>query len=303
MHKIEKLKDLIAGNDNLINAYKLIKNIGIRYAYNWTLKKKFTDACGYELNLDHPKTFSEKIQWIKVNCHEPLMTRCADKYRVRDYVKKCTGEKYLTKVYGIWKNSEEIDFESLPKKFVLKTNHASGQVIIVKDKSELNISDVKKQLKGWLLENYYYVTGEWVYKDIEPVIICEELLDDDILDYKFYCFNGEPKFLYVSEGLGRDQKKAKMNFVDLAWHKTEFQREDFLQFEKIPSRPKNFEEMIAIASKLAGKFYFVRVDLYSIKGVIKFSELTFYPNGGFAPFKPDKWEEEIGGWIKLPTSE
>lgn len=300
---LENFKRYIDGNVFLEDSYKIIKKIGITYFYDWTLRKKFKDACGYELNLEYPQTFSEKIQWIKVNCHDQLMTQCADKYRVREYVKKCIGEKYLTKFYGIWKNSDEIDFESLPKQFVLKTNHSSGQVIIVRDKNELSIVNVKKQLNKWLSENYYYVTGEWVYKNIAPVIICEELLDDDILDYKFYCFNGEPKFLYVSEGLGRDQKKAKMNFVDLAWHKTEFQREDFLQFEKIPSRPKNFEEMIAIASKLSGKFYFVRVDLYSIKGVIKFSELTFYPNGGFAPFKPDKWEKEIGGWIKLPTSE
>ena len=263
-------------------------------------EKKFKDACGYELCLNNPRYFSEKIQWIKVKCHEPLMTQCADKYLVRDYVKNKVGTSFLTKIYGVYNNAEAIEVNKLPKQFVIKTNHASGQVIICKDKKQLDWKKVKKQLNCWLNENYYYVTGEWVYKNIKPRIIIEELLDDNIVDYKFYCFNGKPKFLYVSEGLGGDHNLAKMNFLYLNWQKTEFQRVDYKQFDSIPERPVNLNEMIRVCEKIACDFHFVRVDLYSIKRTIIFSELTFYPNGGFAPFYPIEWEKKIGSWIKLP---
>lgn len=148
------------------------------------------------------------------------MTKCADKYHVRSYIKEKIKEDStleLTKIYGVWDNPEEISFDSLPNQFVLKSNHASGQVIIVKDKKQLNQQEAVSKMKQWLQENYYYITGEWVYKDIKPVIICEELLDDDIKDYKFYCFNGEPKFLYISEGLAKSHEQARMNFVNLDW--------------------------------------------------------------------------------------
>ncbi len=205
----------------------------------------------------------------------------------------------LTRMYGTWDNPEEIPFDKLPNQFVLKSNHASGQVIIVKDKSQLNREEAVSKMKQWLKENYYYTTGEWVYKDIKPVIICEELLDDDIKDYKFYCFNGEPKFLYISEGLAKSHEQAKMNFVTLNWEKAPFQRKDYAQFEKLPPKPVNLENMIQVANSLAQPFPFVRVDLYSIKGKTIFSELTFYPNGGFAPFYPMEWEYKVGEWLNL----
>lgn len=205
----------------------------------------------------------------------------------------------LTKLYGVWNHPEDIPFDTLPNQFVLKSNHASGQVIIVKDKKQLNQKEAILKMKQWLKENYYYTTGEWVYKDIQPVILAEELLDDDIKDYKFYCFNGEPKFLYISEGLTKKHEEARMNFVTLDWKKTPFQRKDYTEFEQLPEKPSNLQEMIQIAGDLSQPFPFVRVDLYSIHGRTIFSELTFYPNGGFAPFYPRKWEYEIGEWLHI----
>lgn len=302
MGKLEILKKVAKENQEFFWLYKEIKKLGITYAYKWTLKKKFKDACGYELNLQNPMGFNEKIQWIKVYHHDPLMTRCADKYEVRDYVKQKIGVDCpckLTKVFGAWENPENIPFDTLPSQFVLKSNHASGQVIIVKNKEHFNKCEAIKRMKKWLQENYYYVTGEWVYKNIKPKIICEELLDDDIKDYKFYCFNGIPKFLYISQGFSKSHDQVCMNYVSLDWVKTPFQRHDYAQFKKLPPCPNNLSEMIKVAETLSRDFPFVRVDLYSIRGGTYFSELTFYPNGGFATFYPMEWEYKIGKWLKL----
>lgn len=302
MSTLSLIKNLTKKSPAILALYKFIKAEGIKHAYFWTLKKKFKDSCGYNLNLTNPKGFNEKIQWIKVYYHDPLMTQCADKYRVRSYIEEKIGggtNLELTKIYGVWNDPGEISFDILPNQFVLKSNHASGQVIIVKDKEKLNQKKAVSRMKQWIKENYYYITGEWVYKDIKPVIICEELLDDDIKDYKFYCFNGEPKFLYISEGFAKSHEQVRMNFMNLNWEKTPFQRKDYAQFETLPPKPVNLENMIHVAERLAQPFPFVRVDLYSIKGKTIFSELTFYPNGGFAPFYPMEWEYRIGNWIKL----
>lgn len=310
MSVLRIVKQRIKRYNSLVCVYKFFKWFGIKYFYNLTLNLKFKDECGYKLNLKDPKGFSEKIQWIKVNCRNPLMTDCADKYKVRDYVSKKIGGAYLTKIYGVYKSSKEIDYDELPDSFVLKSNHSSGQIVIVKDKNNINIMDINKIIDGWLSENYFYVTGEWVYKNIEPVIICEELLEEEIIDYKFYCFNGTPKFLYVSQErtcIGKeslrisDRSDIRVSFLDLNWEKTEFQRNDHPQFEELPDKPDCLIEMIEIAKNLSRDFYFCRVDLYYLerKGII-FSELTFYPNGGFAPFYPTKYERVIGDWLELP---
>ena len=302
MSKLESIKMIAKENQALFWLYKEIKKIGIIYAYEWTLKKKFKDACGYELNLQNPRGFNEKIQWIKVHQHDPLMTKCADKYEVRNYIKQkvdvhCPCK--LTKIFGVWEKPENIPFDTLPSQFVLKSNHASGQVIIVKDKKNFNKDEAIKCMKKWLRDNYYYVTGEWVYKNIKPKIICEELLDSDIKDYKFYCFNGIPKFLYISQGFAKSHDQVCMNYISLKWEKTPFQRHDYAQFRELPPCPSNLTEMIEVAKALAKDFSFVRVDLYSIRGETYFSELTFYPNGGFVTFYPMEWEYKIGEWLKL----
>ena len=300
MGKLNVLKHFINQSKLLTFIYKKVKYIGIKYFYNYTLTKKFKDACGYELNLAEPKGFCEKIQWIKVNCHEKLMTICADKYMVRKFVTDKIGNKYLTKVYGVYSDANEIDFEKLPQRFVLKSNHASGQIIIVEDKEKINKAKIIKICNSWLKENYYYITGEWVYKDIQPKILCEELLGSNMIDYKFYCFNGKSEFLYVSKGFAYGHDSTYMNFLNLNWEKTPFQRNDYNSFNIIPPKPKYFREMINISERLAGNFNFARIDLYYIenRGII-FSEITFYPSGGFAPFYPLKYEYEIGNLLNI----
>lgn len=300
MSILDNVKSNIKGNKPLEKIYLMIKHIGIRYFYNWTLKKKFKDACGYDLNLKNPKTFSEKIQWIKVNVRDSKMTKCADKIRVREYIKEKIGDGYLPKVYEVWENEDEISFENLPEKFVLKSNHGSGQVIIVKNKQQFDEKKAKEILGKWLKENYYYKTGEWVYKDIKPLVYAEELLDEDIVDYKFFCFNGEPKFLYVSSGFGGEHDDVEMIYMDMKWNPLEMQREDYKVMSNIPNKPEAFEKMIEVSKILSTEFNFVRVDLYYLqkKGII-FSELTFYPNGGFSKYRPIKWEYKMGEWLNL----
>ena len=176
---------------NIVDNYKFRENI---------IKKQFKEALGYELNLENPKTFNEKIQWLKLYYHNPLITKCADKFKVRDYIKEKIGEEYLIPLIGVWDKVEDIDFASLPEQFVLKVNWGSGMNIIVKDKSKLDIEDTKKKLKKWInpFSNHYYYSFEYSYKHIEPKIICEkyiEQVDGDLFDYKLTCFNS--KVIYI----------------------------------------------------------------------------------------------------------
>lgn len=297
------LKRIIKKNEfifnSCLNLLFIVRKFKIKYFYIETLKKDFEKQLGYSLNLDAPKTFNEKLQWLKVNYRDPIMTECADKVAVRDRITKEIGEGYLIDVYGVYNSVEEIDVSKLPKEFVLKPNHSSGRVIICKDKNAENWKENFKLLKKWVKENYYYQNGEWVYKDIKPKIICEKLLDDNIIDYKFYCFNGRPEFLYLSQGLGESHKTARMNFIDLKWNKTQYQRTDFDEFILLPKKPENFNQMIMISQLLSKRFPFVRVDLFEVEGKIFFSELTFFPGNGMMPFEPIEWDRKLGDMLDL----
>ena len=182
-----------------------------------------------------------------------------------------------------------------------------GGGTICKDRSVWNPKKEQQKFDRCLGHNYYIFSREWPYKNVPARIIAEPYIKEEgtvedrgLIDYKFYCFDGAPKFLYVSEGLGGDHRKARMNFVDLSWRLTPFQRKDFMAFSVLPPKPYGFDEMIEIASVLSRGIPFVRVDLYSVNQRIYFSEFTFSPGGGFAPFSPMEWEEKIGEWILLP---
>lgn len=427
----------------------------------YVLKKMFKRHVGYELNLDNPKTFNEKLQWLKLHDHKDIYTTMVDKYAVKKYVADMIGEQYVIPTLGVWNHFDEIDFEKLPKQFVLKNTHDSGRVVIVKDKNNFDIDGAREKLEFGIRRNYYYSWYEWPYKNVPPRIIAEKFMADGaganddltdykfmcfngkvrctftctdrfakdglkvtffdndwqqlpfqrhypaaqpgsiakpksfelmkelserlakdipfvrvdfydvgdevyfgeltffpgagmeeftpqeydgvlgewikidnvlgggyilvtakfflwlhegecvldknvdtltgLIDYKFYCFNGEPKFLYVSQGLDGDHALAKMNFVDLDWQLTPFQRPEFIAFgdNDMPVRPKNLDKMINFAKLFSKNIPFLRVDMYVINGQIYMSEFTFYPGAGFTPFKPDKWEMEIGKWINL----
>ena len=267
----------------------------IKYRYMATLKKDFRERMGCEVNLDNPKTFNDKLQWLKIHYRDPIMVTCADKFAVRDYIANKIGEKYLVPLYGVWEKVNDINIERLPKQLILKTTHASGQVIICEDKSKLDWDDTLHKLQRWQHKNYYYTTGEWLYKDIPPRIIGEKLLDKNIRDYKIYCCNGKPTIVYVCEDR-HTQLKASFFDVDFKFLPIEYQKREHI---KNKQKPQCFAEMLEIAKILSVDFPFVRVDLYESNGKVYFGELTFIPANGLCVYEPEEWDYNIGNMIDL----
>lgn len=296
---VYNLKNLIPKNTYVYNKIKeKYRYYMIKFKYIELLKRDFKKCVGYELNLDNPKTFNEKLQWLKCYYRDPLMELCADKVAVRNFVKDTIGEEYLTPNYGVYNAPEEINFDKLPDSFVLKTNHASGQVIICNDKRNIKINKIKLQLKKWLTTNYYYLTGEWVYKNIKPKIICEKLLDNNITDYKFYCFNGEPKILLICTDRTNE---VKMNYYDMNFKLLPLKQKAKNNLAKM-IRPDNFELLKQLSKNLSKQFPHVRVDFFVVKNKIYFSELTFFDSNGMEPFNPIEWDYKLGSYLNLPKA-
>lgn len=264
------------------------------------LKLLFPLKAGYKLNLDNPQTFNEKLQWLKINDRHSEYTRMVDKVDAKDYVANKIGEKYIIPTLAIYERAEDIDFESLPNKFVLKCTHDSGGVIICKDKSTLNKKHAIKVLAGGLKRRYYYLNREWPYKNVKPRIIAEKYMSDGdaggLRDYKFFCFNGEPKAMFL---LKDRQIESKLNFYDMDFNKLPFER-GYPNFTDEVEKPEEWDEMIKLAKILSKDIPFVRVDFYDINGAIYFGELTFFPGTGMEEFKPKEWDYTFGSWIKLP---
>lgn len=269
------------------------------------LKAKFKLKLGTELDLENPQTFNEKLQWLKLYNRRPEYTMMADKYRVRDYIREKIGEEYLIPLLGVWDNPDEIDFDALPDQFVLKCNHNSGKgMCICKDKSKLDTAAVKKELREGLAQDYYLTCREWPYKDVPRKIICEKYMEDTqsrngLVDYKFYCFNGEPKFLYVSEALD-NHTHARISYLTLDWTFAPYGRTDYASYENLPCKPLHYDTMLKFCRTLSSGLPFVRVDLYEINHRIYFSELTFFPGGGFTPYRNSEHDSEIGNMLTLP---
>lgn len=258
---------------------------------------------GQQLNLENPTTFADKLQWLKLFYYDESFGHFADKFTSREVVKERVGDSILVDLIASYDNVEEIDFEKLPQKFALKCSHGSGFNIIVKDKSKLDFEKEKSKLRKFMATNYYHKFREKLYKNLKPVIIVEELLDqgDDsqLIDYKFQCFDGVPANVLIKadeDGVG------KMAIYDLDWNKyqPDANSKNYLQGEL--SRPENLEEMIGIATKLSKGFPFLRVDLYSIKGKVYFGELTFIPNGGAKNILLQRLNIEYGRLLKLPKA-
>lgn len=245
------------------------------------------------INWDNPKTFNEKLQWLKVYWRNPLATKCADKYSVREYIKEKIGSQYLTELIGVYDSVDQIDLKELPEKFVLKATHGSAMNIICSNKSDIDWSHEKSKLNNWLKTNYYYGNREWVYRDIKPRIICEEYLGENIVDYKLYCFNGIPKYWFVAQDR---LTGVKADFYELDWEKAPFNWV-YPSSESSPSIPENSEEMIRLATILSAPFPFVRVDFYEIEGKIYFGELTFFHGSGFGEYQPVEYNQILGNMI------
>ena len=255
-----------------------------------------------KLDLNNPLTFNEKLQWLKINDHNPLYSKLADKYSMRQYIKNKIGDEYLFPlVGGPWSKFNDIDFEKLPDKFVLKCNHDSGSVVICNNKAKFNIKKAKKKINKSLKRNYYYHSREWPYKSIKPLIIAEKYMADKsnntLTDYKFMCFHGEVKSIFTcTERFSKDG--LKVSFFDLDWNMQSFERHYPKSKKKIPP-PINLKQMINLSEKLSKGIPFIRVDLYEINKRIYFGEFTFYPGSGMEEFIPDYWDYTFGKWIDL----
>ena len=271
--------------------------------YEDNLKEWYKSQLGENLNLDNPKTFNEKIQWLKLNDSTPLKTQLADKYLVREWVKNKIGEKYLIPLLGVWDDFNDINFNSLPRQFVLKANHGCAYNIIVKDKTTFNKDDARNKFKLWLRENFAFKFGlEMHYKNIQPKIIAENFIENttsgDLYDYKFWCFNGKVHYIqFLSE---RNLDGLKMAFYDKDWNKQHFVYSCPLD-KKTIEKPDNLDEMINLAEKLSKNFNHVRVDFYRLDdGTIYFGEMTFTSASGSCKWNDEKINQQFGDLIKLP---
>ena len=254
------------------------------------------------LNLKKPLGFNEKLQWLKLYDRKPEHTLMVDKLKVKDYVADLIGEEYIIPTLGVWENAKDVDFNSLPDKFVIKCNHNSGQgLYICKNKSEMNEAEVRSNLQKALETDYFIRFREWPYKDVERRIIAEKYIEDkssvdgDLKDYKFMCFNGKVHCSFVCSERKTD---LKVSFFDRDWMPMPFERHYPRSNKPIP-KPVHYEEMIRLAEALSKGIPFVRVDFYDVEDKIYFGELTFFPGSGFEEFTPEIWDERLGSLINI----
>lgn len=290
---------------NLVNRIinKLI-NLGVFNFLNdkLFLKFKFRVCMQKRLNLLSPLTFNEKLQWLKLYDRNPEYTCMVDKYEVRKYIAEKIGETHLIPLLGVWDSVDDIDFETLPDEFVLKCTHDSGGIVICKDKSMLDIEAAKKKLKKRQKSSFYYRTREWPYKNVKPRIIAEKYMVDEsgveLKDYKLFCFNGEPKFLFVATD--RQKNETKFDFFDLDFNHLPVINGHPNSENKI-DKPEGLDKMIELSRILSKGIPHVRVDFYDINGRVYFGELTFFHYSGFVPFEPEEWDLKFGSFIDLKS--
>lgn len=265
------------------------------------LRIHFRLCVGYWPNFSNPKTYNEKIQILKLRSkNHPEYTKMVDKIDAKDYVASIVGEKYIIPTLGKWNTVEEIDWEKLPNQFVVKSTNDSGGVVVCKDKSQLNIDEAKAKLKKAGDRDYTIISKEYPYKNVPHRFIAEEYIEDEggygLKDYKIFCFDGKPKFLFVA--IGRQMNDTRFDFYD-----TEFNHLPVLNghpnADKWPVKPQNFDEMLDVAGRLSKGIPHVRVDLYNVNGKIFFGELTFFHWSGTVPFEPQKWDYKFGEYIKI----
>jgi hypothetical protein len=261
---------------------------------------------GKKLNLDNPQTYNEKLQWLKLNYRKPIMTTMVDKYEVKKYIADLIGEEYIIPTLGVWDRVEDIDWDSLPNQFVLKCTHDSGGLVVCKDKSKLDKNKAQMRLATSLKRNYYYQNREWPYKDVKPRIIAEQYMEDEsgyeLKDFKWFCFDGEVKALFIATDRGVEGEETKFDFFDSEFNHLPFTN-GHPNADREIKKPLSFYEMKVLASKLSKGFPHLRVDFYDINGKIYFGELTFYHWSGLTPFDPEDWDYTFGRWIKLPEKQ
>jgi hypothetical protein len=277
-----------------INLTKLSPTLASRTMYRISM--------GKPLNLKEPTDFNEKIMWLKLNSYynNPLVTKCADKYAVREYINEKGFKEITNNLIDVYNSVEEIDWSKLPNKFVFKCNHGCGYNIICDNKQNASKDAILKTLDEWMHQDYYLENAEVNYKFIKKKIICEDFIetDDGHLpnDYKIYCFDGEPKLVLAC--FERDVK-LKLVFLDINWQPINVGK-DNANLCNIPPKPKSFESMLKYSQKLSEGFPFVRMDFYDVKGRVVFGEMTFTPAGGLAPYYSEEGLQYLGNLLRLP---
>lgn len=267
------------------------------------LKKYFKAVFGYELDLENPKTYSEKLQWLKLHDRKDIYTTMVDKVDAKDYVAGIIGEEYIIPTLGVWENADDIDFDALPDQFVLKTTHDSHAVVICKDKSKLDAEAARAKMASGLKRDYFIKYREWPYKNVKPRIIAEQYMEDpeagELIDYKFFTFDSEVKALFIATERNDPDVETKFDFYD-----PDFNHLDFVNghpnSDKPIKKPVNFEKMKELASILSKGTPELRVDFYEVEGKVYFGELTFYHWSGFQRYIPEKWDRIFGDWLTLP---
>lgn len=268
----------------------------VKYHYEYFTNKK--------LDLKNPKEFNQKLEWYKVFYRPKILNQLVDKYAVRQFVIDRIGEQYLNEIYAVYDKPEDVSFDGLPNQFVVKATHTSSYNLIVTNKVNLNKRETTKSLKKWFKKNQYYRMGqEWAYKDVKPRVVIEKFLKEDgrasLVDYKFYCFDGTPKFIDVHLDREEDHKQGcfDLDFNLLPFGKSSSYKSISSDIEK----PVNLKEMVQLSKTLSKGFPFVRVDFYSVKGKTVFGEMTFYPSDARKDFYPEKYNKIIGDYFKLPS--
>jgi hypothetical protein len=285
----------------------LIKPL-IRFSFlfndEFYIKLNFRLRMGKKLELKNPQTFNEKLQWLKLYYRKLELTNMVDKYESKKYVADLIGEKYIIPTLGVWDSFEEINFDTLPSKFVLKTTHDQGGVIICKNKDDFDYEFARKKMVKHLKSKHYYLSREWPYKNIKPRIIAEKYMMDEhtkeLIDYKFFCFHGIPRALYL--GTERQEGKVKFNFYDMEFCPLDI-TQAYEKSKKKFEKPKGFDKMVELAKIISTDHPHVRVDFYDVNGSVYFGELTFFHHGGHTPFNPEEWDYKFGSWINLPDAD
>jgi hypothetical protein len=283
--------------------YAILSRLALLMSDRAYLKIYYYRSTGKPLDLNNPQTFNEKLQWLKLYDRNPFYTKLVDKYEVKEYVASKIGKEHIIKTLGVYDSFSEIDFDALPNQFVLKCTHDSGGIVICKDKKSLDIKAADEILTKGIKHNYYTRNGEWPYKNVTPRIIAEEYMEDtatsELRDYKFFCFNGVVRLLFVASDRQSKTEETKFDFFDSDYN--------FLPIinghpnsTQHPVKPINFELMKEFAVKLSENIPHVRVDFYEVNGKVYFGEMTFYHNSGIVPFEPEMWDATIGNWLELP---
>lgn len=290
-----------------INWNRLFRAVVYRCASLFKDDRKYLETLfplrvGYHLNLDNPQTYCEKLQWLKLYDRRPEYTQMVDKVEAKKYVSEIIGEKYIIPTLAVYDRAEDIDFDALPSQFVLKCTHDSGGGVICKDKTLLDRKTTVKKLKKFLKKNYFCKNREWPYKNIKPRIIAEQYLTDgggELNDYKFFCFAGVPKVMFIATERFNKNEETKFDFYDMNFNHLPFTNGHPNAYVR-PKKPMRFEEMKSLAAKLSVNIPQIRVDFYEVNGNVYFGELTFFHWSGMKPFVPVEWDYKFGELIHLP---